>query len=80
MNWFEKLLFSSKLQIAIIVLGMIVFLVIRYKLNPEIAATESVKLAIAYFGARVAEPVVEYALSRLGKPKSSQKQGGDCER
>lgn len=79
-GWFVKWACSSKFQIAIIVLGFLALLVSRYKLAPDVAATESVKLAIAYFGARVAEPVVEYALSRLGKPKSSQKQGGDCER
>ena len=76
MGWFEKLLCSSKLQIAIIVLGMIVFLVVRYKLAPHIAANEAVKLAIAYFAARVAEPVVEYALARLGKPNTTSESGG----
>lgn len=68
-DWFIKWISSSKFQIAIIVLGFLALLVIRYQLKPDVAAGEAVKLAIAYFAARVAEPVVEYALAKLGKPK-----------
>ena len=54
---FEKWLASSKFQIALIVVAVAMFLVIVYRLAPDVAIKELTKVAAAYFGARVLEPI-----------------------
>ena len=64
MNGFLKFLSSSKYQLALLTFGFIVWLIASNKISGELAVREVVKLSIAYFGARVLEPFVEFLLNR----------------
>jgi len=65
---FLKFLMSSKFQVALIFCGMAVYLVSFYKLEPAIALREFKDVALAYIGARILEPAVEFFVGKLCKP------------
>ena len=54
---FDKWLASSKFQIALLFVAVCIFLVVVYRLAPDVAIKELTKVAAAYFGARVLEPI-----------------------
>lgn len=61
---FKKLIISSKFQLAILSVGLIYIQQSLYGLSPEIAAESIVKIAVAYFAARLIEPIAEWAAKR----------------
>lgn len=65
MNGFYKWVNSTKFQIAILSIGLIYLQQSLYGLSPEVVANCLVKIAIAYFGARVLEPIVEKITEKL---------------
>lgn len=67
MSGFQKLIASSKLQIAILCIGLIYLQQFINGLSAEIVASSLVKICIAYLGARILEPVVEMSIARLKK-------------
>lgn len=67
MNGFLKWLNSTKFQIGILAIVLIYFSVEIFQADPNIANSLIRDVAIAYFGARVAEPVVEYLTNRMSK-------------
>jgi len=67
LNGFNKWLQSSKFQIALIAIGLIYLSMEIFNANPDTALPLVRDVAIAYFGARVIEPVVEFVVKRLGK-------------
>ena len=67
LNGFMKWLQSSKFQIALIAIGLIYLSMEIFKANPDTAIPAIRDIALGYFGARVVEPVVEFAIKRLGK-------------
>jgi hypothetical protein len=65
MSGFEKLITSSKYQIALLAIGLIYAAQPLFGLEPA-TATKSIEIiAVAYFGARILEPVVEMLATRL---------------
>ena len=70
LNYF-KWLSSTKFQIAVMCIALIYLQQEFYGLNPGVATDALVKLAIAYFSARVLEPVVEFFVSVVEKRKES---------
>jgi len=68
---FGKWLCSTKFQIAIIVIGLIYLQQELYGLSPEVVADSLVKLSLAYFGARIAEPFVEYVVKKVEEKKNA---------
>lgn len=67
MTGFLKWLNSTKFQIGVLAIILIYFSVEFFQADPDTANSLIRDIAIAYFGARVAEPVVEYLTSRLSK-------------
>jgi len=67
LNGFNKWLKSSKFQIALIAIILIYISMEIFNANPDTALPLVRDVALGYFGARVAEPVVEFAVKRLGK-------------
>ena len=67
LNGFNKWLQSSKFQIAAIAIGLIYISMGIFSANPDTAIPAIRDIALGYFGARVVEPVVEFAVKRLGK-------------
>lgn len=65
MNGFTKWLSSTKFQIAVLSIGLIYLQQEWYGLSATVAADCIMKLAIAYFGARIIEPVVEFIVKKL---------------
>lgn len=73
---FNKWLASSKFQIALIFVAVAMFLVIVYRLAPDVAIKELTKVAAAYFGARVLEPIAGEVAGKInGKGKVPEKDG-----
>lgn len=65
MNGFYKWLHSTKFQVAILCIGLIYLQQELYSLKAEIVTGALVKISIAYFGARVLEPVVEFLTKKI---------------
>lgn len=70
-NGFTKWLSSSKFQIGILAIGLIYLSMEIFEANPDTAIKAIRDIAIGYFGARVIEPIVEFAVNniKLGKSK-----------
>jgi len=67
LNGFNKWLQSSKFQIAFIAIGLIYLSMEIFNANPDTALPLVRDVALGYFGARVVEPIVEFAVKRLGR-------------
>lgn len=65
MNGFVKFLSSSKYQLALIVTGTIIWAIATNKVEALPALHILRDLSIAYFSARILEPLVEFLLRRL---------------
>lgn len=62
---FQKWLYSTKFQICILAMGLIVMDLVVFGLDPKSFADSVVKISIGYFGARVLEPIVDNISSRI---------------
>ena len=71
LNGFGKWLQSSKFQIAFIAIGLIYVSMEIFSANPDTAIPAIRDIALGYFGARVAEPIVEFVVNKLGKGKKT---------
>lgn len=71
LNGFGKWLKSTKFQVALIAIGLIYVSMKIFNANPDTAIPAIRDIALGYFGARVAEPVVEFAINKLGKGKKT---------
>lgn len=69
MNGFKKWLSSTKFQIAVLAIGLIYVAMKIFKADPEVAIPAIRDVSIAYFGARVIEPIVDFVTKKLKKPK-----------
>jgi len=69
MNGFKKWLSSTKFQVAVLAIGLIYAAMAIFKADPTAMNGYIRDIAIGYFGARVAEPVVEFMTSKLSKSK-----------
>lgn len=75
---FDKFMVSSKYQIAMIYVAVAMFLVVAYGLAPSTAINELTKVTIAYFSARVLEPIAgEIANKVNGKKGYVAEKDGD---
>lgn len=70
MNGFKKWLSSTKFQIAFIAIGLIYVAMEIFDADPADAIGAIRDVAIGYFGARVAEPIVEFMTKKLSKKKT----------
>lgn len=61
-NGFYKWLSSTKFQIAFLGLTGVYVAIPLFQLSPEIAVAKMVEIVGIYCGARVVEPVVEFAM------------------
>jgi len=73
MNGFYKWLSSTKFQIAILAIGLIYISMEIFKASPYTAIRAIRDVAIAYFGARVAEPIVEFVVGKFGRTQRRKK-------
>ena len=67
MSGFYKWLSSTKFQIAILCIALIYIQQSAYGLSAEVAASSLVKICLAYLGARMLEPIVEFAIKKVKK-------------
>ena len=70
LNYF-KWLSSTKFQIAVMCIALIYLQQEFYGLNPEIVTDALLKITLAYFSARIIEPVVEFLVGVVEKRKES---------
>jgi len=68
---FKKFIISSKLQVAVLAIGLIYISMEIFDADPADAIGAIRDVAIAYFGARVAEPIVEFLGKKIFKSKES---------
>lgn len=73
MTVFKKFIISSKFQVAILAIGLIYLSMEIFYADPAVAIKAIRDIAIAYFAARVAEPLVEFVTKKLKKPKLETK-------
>jgi hypothetical protein len=66
MTGFFKWLNSTKFQIGILAIGLIFLSVKFFRADPNTANSLIRDIALGYFGARVAEPVVEWMIKKVG--------------
>lgn len=64
-NGFYKWLHSTKFQVAILCIGLIYLQQELYFLKAEIVTAALVKISIAYFGARILEPIAEFLANKI---------------
>lgn len=73
-NGFFKFLTSTKFQVAILGLGLILLLVGKFKGDPNHGISTIRDVALGYFGARILEPVVEFMLERKRQFQNQKKE------
>jgi len=66
LNGFAKWLNSTKFQIAVLAIFLTYLSQVFFKLDPQTAVKVIKDVALGYFGARILEPAVEYAVNKLG--------------
>lgn len=69
MTVFKKFMISSKFQVAVLAIGLIYLSMEIFYADPAVAIKAIRDVAIAYFGARVLEPIVEFVTKKFSKPK-----------
>ncbi len=72
MNGFKKWLSSTKFQIGILAIGLIYIAMEIFEADPADALPLIRDVALGYFTARVAEPIVEVAVRKLSRSKNSE--------
>jgi len=70
LNYF-KWLSSTKFQIAVMCIALIYLQQEFYGLNPEIVTDALLKITLAYFSARIVEPVIEFLVGVVEKRKEN---------
>jgi len=70
-NAYLKWLSSTKFQIAVMCIALIYLQQEFYGLSPEIVTDALLKITLAYFSARVVEPVVEFLIGSINKRKEN---------
>jgi len=68
---YVKWLSSTKFQIAVMCIVLIYLQQEFYGLSPEIVTDALLKITLAYFSARIVEPVVEFLIGAINKRKES---------
>ena len=68
-NGFKKWLSSTKFQIAVLAIGLIYASMAIFDSDPTYMNGYIRDVALGYFGARVAEPIVEFVTKKILKPK-----------
>ena len=66
-----KWLSSTKFQIAVMCIALIYLQQEFYGLNPEIVTDALLKITLAYFSARIIEPVIEFLVGVVEKRKEN---------
>lgn len=69
MNGFKKWLSSTKFQIAVLAIGLVYVAMEIFEADPADALPLIRDVALGYFTARVAEPIVEMAVKKIKKKK-----------
>jgi len=70
LNYF-KWLSSTKFQIAVLCIALIYLQQEFYGLSPEIVTDALLKITLAYFSARIVEPVIEFLVGVVEKRKEN---------
>jgi len=68
---YVKWLSSTKFQIAVMCIALIYLQQEFYGLSPEIVTDALLKITLAYFSARIVEPVVEFLVGVIEKRKEN---------
>ena len=66
---FRKWLSSTKFQIAVLAIGLIYTSMAIFDSDPTHMNGYIRDIALGYFGARVVEPLVEFATNKIKRPK-----------